>query len=247
MSNDIRQYNAGPAIQSDDGPTSDNDFLGTLQDAVRANPLPAALIGMGVLWLFMGGKDTSLFGGGGRKSIFGAIGENAQRAGGAVGRAAGQVGAAISSGVDAATDTVAGAARRARDMASTSAGTAAETALSAYDAAGQLASDASNTISGGVTEAARLAKASGAKLGGALQENLTDLLERQPLVLGAIGIAIGAGMASAFPATEVEQQVMGEASDHIQRKFAQASGMAKEVASAALDEVKAQGLSSAKD
>jgi len=244
MSNDIRQYqDAGPAVQSYHRPTGENDFLGTLQDAVRANPLPAALIAMGVLWLFMGGKDTSLFGGGGRKSIFGAIGENAQQAGGAVGRVAGHVGAAISSGADAVTDTVAGAASRTRDMASTSAGTAAETASSAYDAAGQIASDASDTISSGVTEAARFAKASGAKLGGALQENLTDLLERQPLVLGAIGIAIGAGIASAFAATEVEQQVMGEASDQVQRKFAQASGLAKEVASAVLDEVKTQGLS----
>jgi hypothetical protein len=46
------------------------DFVSALQDAVRENPISAALIGMGVLWLFTGGSSTSLFGGGGRKSIF---------------------------------------------------------------------------------------------------------------------------------------------------------------------------------
>ena len=45
-------------------------FISALQDAARENPVSAALIGMGVLWLFMGGSNTSLFGGGGRKSIF---------------------------------------------------------------------------------------------------------------------------------------------------------------------------------
>src|ERR1700747_1782224 len=44
------------------------DFVNSLQDAARENPVSAALIGMGVLWLFMGGSNTSLFGGG-RKSI----------------------------------------------------------------------------------------------------------------------------------------------------------------------------------
>src|SRR5436190_16728494 len=54
------------------------DFVNALQDAVRENPASAALIGMGVLWMFMGGSNTSLFGGSGRKSIFRAAGEGAE-------------------------------------------------------------------------------------------------------------------------------------------------------------------------
>ena len=46
------------------------DFVNSLQDAVREYPISAALIGIGVLWMFMGGSNTSLFCGGGRKSIF---------------------------------------------------------------------------------------------------------------------------------------------------------------------------------
>jgi hypothetical protein len=49
------------------GPHANRDDLMTsLTDAVRENPVPAALIGMGALWLFMGGGNMSLFGGRGR-------------------------------------------------------------------------------------------------------------------------------------------------------------------------------------
>ena len=60
------------------------EFVHALQDAVRENPISAALIGMGVLWMFMGGSKTSLFGGGGRKSIFRTAGQGAEAVGGAV-------------------------------------------------------------------------------------------------------------------------------------------------------------------
>ena len=40
------------------------DFLSDLSTAVRENPIPAALVGMGVLWLFSGGNKTTLGGGG---------------------------------------------------------------------------------------------------------------------------------------------------------------------------------------
>ncbi len=48
---------------------------------------------------------------------------------------------------------------------------------------------------------------------GALQESLSELFERQPLAMGAVGLAIGAALAAALPQTEVESRVVGEASD----------------------------------
>ena len=39
---------------------------------------------------------------------------------------------------------------------------------------------------------------------------LSDGLERQPLLLGAIGLAIGAGIASVLPATETERELVGD-------------------------------------
>ena len=38
------------------------DFIGELGDAMRQNPVPAALVGAGILWLFMGGRDVVLGG-----------------------------------------------------------------------------------------------------------------------------------------------------------------------------------------
>ena len=36
--------------------THDENFLGDLGAAIRDNPLPSALIGMGLVWLFTGAK-----------------------------------------------------------------------------------------------------------------------------------------------------------------------------------------------
>src|SRR4051812_32995663 len=73
------------------------DFVNALQDAVRENPISAALIGMGVLWMFMGGSNTSLFGGAGRKSIFRMAGQGAEEAGDAVRDTAARVGSSVGS------------------------------------------------------------------------------------------------------------------------------------------------------
>src|SRR6476659_7365246 len=71
------------------------DFVGALQDAVRENPISAALIGMGVLWMFMGGSNTSLFGGGGRKSVFRAAARGADQMVDTIGGTTSSIGSSI--------------------------------------------------------------------------------------------------------------------------------------------------------
>ena len=39
--------------------TQSGDFFGGLQNAIRENPVSAALVGMGVLWMFSGGAKLS--------------------------------------------------------------------------------------------------------------------------------------------------------------------------------------------
>jgi hypothetical protein len=51
---------------------------------------------MGVLWLFMGGASTTLFGGAGRKSIFRTAAAAGQIAGGSIGNGAALVGRSMS-------------------------------------------------------------------------------------------------------------------------------------------------------
>jgi hypothetical protein len=72
--------------------------------------------------------------------------------------------------------------------------------------------------------------------------NLSDLFDRQPLLLGALGLAIGAGIASSIPTTEAEKDVMGETSDFIRDTVTEKVAQVKDVADAALHEAKVQGL-----
>jgi hypothetical protein len=72
--------------------------------------------------------------------------------------------------------------------------------------------------------------------------NLSDLVDRQPLLLGAMGLAIGAAIASSIPTTEAKKKVMGETSDFIRDTVTEKAAQVKDMADAALQEVKAQGL-----
>ena len=67
-----------------------SDFIRELNQAIRQNPVPAALIGAGIAWLFMGGRHTVL--GGVSRSAFRGLGHGAQQAGGAAYQGAKSVG-----------------------------------------------------------------------------------------------------------------------------------------------------------
>jgi hypothetical protein len=82
----------------------------------------------------------------------------------------------------------------------------------------------------------------GTKWGSTLQQNIGEIFERQPLLLGAVGIAIGAGIAASIPTSEAENEVMGGASDFVREAVSEKAGQVKEMADAAVHEAKAQGL-----
>jgi len=58
----------------------------------------------------------------------------------------------------------------------------------------------------------------------AARENLAELFRAQPLALGAIGLAIGAGIAAALPGTDVENSYLGEVSKTVKSKTAEIAG-----------------------
>jgi len=225
------------------------DFVNSLQDAVRENPISAALIGMGVLWMFMGGSNTSLFGGGGRKSIFRGVGNGAEEVG-SVGRdTAARIRSSVGHAADAASETVSHVAGGVREASTTiaehgsrTAGQAADAVASAYDATTNAVSRAGDTLSNTATSTAHAMHEKGTKWGSTLQQSIGELFERQPLLLGAVGIAIGAGIAASVPATEAENKVMGGASDFVREAVSEKAAQVKEMADAAVHEAKAQGL-----
>ena len=203
-----------------------SDFIHDLGEAARKNPLSAALIGMGVLWLFAGSRSAERF------SDF-----------------------ARSSGLDRIPDAAGSAFDR-------------STLRSRTDAVGERVTSASGFVKDGMVDAVDSATrfgreyadtaseymvsipGSGAEIFETVQANLSDIFKAQPLALGAIGIAIGAGIAAALPATQMETEYLGETSDTVKAKAAEfaaeqtdrLTSVAGNVVEAVKDEAAKQGL-----
>jgi len=50
------------------------------------------------------------------------------------------------------------------------------------------------------------------------KDNVTTMVSDQPLMAGAVGLAIGAAIAALLPKTDAEDKLMGEASDTVKQK-----------------------------
>jgi hypothetical protein len=202
-------------------------FLHDLGDAARKNPVSAALIGMGVLWLFTGNRPVERAGDFVR-SGFDRIPD-----------AAGNIYEAARSTVKSGADTVAGgftsASEKLRDGGS-----------AVLDSAARFGRDQADAAS----EYTRSIQESGPAMFDTVRSNLSELFEAQPLALGAIGLAIGAGIAAALPPSEIEAAYLGETSDTVKAKAtefaaeqsARATTVAQDVMGAAADEARKQGL-----
>ena len=175
------------------------DFIGDLGDAVRKNPISAALIGMGVVWLFAGSRPVERVGDFARSSGLDRIPDPA-------GNAFDAARSTLRSGTDAVGERVASAKDIVKDGVK-----------DAFDSATHHGREYANTAS----EYARSIPGSSAEIFETVRSNLSDLFKAQPLALGVIGIAIGAGMAAALPATEIEADYLGETSDTVRKTAAQ--------------------------
>jgi hypothetical protein len=211
-----------------------NDFVAGLQDAVRQNPVSAALVGMGVLWMFTGGAKitaaAALLSPAARAAATG-VGAGSQMAADAVGVASDSVRSLGSRVADSVRDTVSGASASVN-----------ETASQAYDAVKGAAISTTKTAAGEAASTRSIANS--------LQGNLKDTFERQPLLLGAIGLALGAGMAATLPRTDMESEFAGDAADRATKQlkdFAseqvdRVTETAKRTVEAVKEEAAAQGL-----
>jgi hypothetical protein len=56
------------------------------------------------------------------------------------------------------------------------------------------------------------------------QSSISELLERQPLVLGVVGLAIGAAVAGAFRTSDLENEWVGELSDEVKADLSTRAG-----------------------
>ena len=206
-----------------------SDFLRDLGNAARKNPLSTALIGMGVLWLFTGSRPV-------------------ERAEEIVRRTA---------RFDRIPDAAGNAFEAARSTFRSGADSIGEHVTSAKDALRDGGADALDSATrfgrdyaGAASDYARSIPGAGAEMFDAARSNLTELFKTQPLALGAIGFAIGAGIAAALPSSEVEAAYLGETSDTVKAKAAEfvaeqtarATTVAEGMMGAVTEEARKEGL-----
>lgn len=205
-----------------------SDFIRDLGESARKNPLSAALIGMGVLWLFTGNRTVERAGELIRRTGF-------DRLPNAAGNAFGDARSTLISGADSLGEQVTSAKNAVR-----------EGGAGALESAARFGREQANAAS----EYAMSIPGFGADMLHTARSNLTDVFRSQPLALGAIGLAIGAGIAAALPTSEMEANYMGETSDALKAKAAdfaveqtaRATEVAGDVLEAVTEEARRQGL-----
>ncbi|MHC2336284.1 hypothetical protein [Bradyrhizobium sp. USDA 4454] len=200
-------------------------FFDSLVAAVRDNPLAAALIGGGALWLLA--SDEKL--------------KSAARS------------ATASPIVDAGARDVRAAASGLRETAAPPTAPEmdhdgsmgfSETVREARSAASDAMSGAADTIKDRFDEGLAYARENlgnpGKEALTKAQSSLADMLDRQPLVLGAVGLAIGAAIAGAFRPSDLENEWVGELSDDVKADLNTRAGAVSQSLREASDTLQAE-------
>jgi len=287
------------------GDSATSRMTSRLGAQVRDNPLPLALVGIGLAWLMSGRGQPHLssfrqsayargegseFGMGshrrdwtpGRRAdggsgdhppasaLFGQSAEQRDRGNGGgswedggdgeretfsdrlsssaestaevLGDARDRVSEAASSAADAARSTVGGmasAASACADRLGDAAGSAWQTGRDTYRSGRQFGARAYNG-----------AWDYGAGVYGGARSAFLDVLDREPLILGAVGVAVGAAIGAMLPRTSLEDEYLGEARDQLledateaaREQLDRAQTVAENTWEAARDEMEAQGL-----
>jgi hypothetical protein len=203
------------------------NFIRDLGEAVRQNPISAALIGMGVFWM-LSGRGTA-----GERVREMARRSHLDRIPDAAGDAFDAAGSTLKSGVESMRSSLSSAAERVQDSAAA--------VLDNRSRPGREQADM-------VSEYAR--SVPGAEMMENARSNLAELFRTQPLALGAVGLAIGAGIAAALPSTELEIDYLGETSDAFKERAqalvaeqaSRAAAAAESGVNAAAEEARNQGL-----
>jgi hypothetical protein len=225
-----------------DGDT--NELLNNLKHQVRDNPLALAVIGGGLAWLMMGnGPSSDRHSKAPRTRPHSASGAPVQHATESPPRrenasaASGTTGSLIGMSADGVKSATKEAAHGLSEAAS--AGT---------DAVSSGMHDLRDATARGVDYATD----TGAELGARAKSTFLEALEREPLVIGALGVAVGAAVGAMLPATSIERGYMGSASAKARDKAEsmvaggvdKAKHVASDVYSAAREEADNQGLTS---
>ncbi|WP_448188163.1 DUF3618 domain-containing protein [Azospirillum sp. sgz301742] len=197
----------------------------SMGDMVRGNPVPLAMIGLGVGWMLLSrsGMDQRIAHSGAMRSVRSTAGSTARYA----------------------RDTFYSAAESVRDAAGNLYDRAGDMAGDVYDQAGDAASrmtgrDTYDGRSGGPAgrgasyqggrgqPSGRSMTSSMSRQIGHVTTSFWDLVEDHPLVAGVMGVALGAALGASIPSTRYEERWVGDYAGQV-------TGMAKEAAQDAIE------------
>ena len=190
--------------------------------AVKKNPLPIALIGLGaglLAYQTYSGRNP-------RRGNSRAYGKNFYDDGSRAadyaisGSTKRGIGATASRAVDGISDK----ASSALESVSNSAGAALDTVSNSAGAAYEKVTGAVNNAYSSAGELAHRAYDRAGEYGTIAYEKYDEVLEENPLALGAIAIALGAAVGFSIPSTTYEGKVMGEARENLMQRAQDAAG-----------------------
>ena len=208
-----------------------SEAMHNLAAQARANPLPLALVGVGLAWLMSGrgqpamGYPSGSYAGNGSsfREAGSRIGETAGAAKGAIAEKGRKAGEAASSTMHQVGEQASHAIERVGEGASHAYGRVSETASQGYERMSDQASRA--------------------------QRRMSEMVESEPLILAGLGLAVGAAIAALMPATRTENRLMGdkldewkqEAGDMAREEWEKTKSVVKDAASAAERELEKGG------
>ncbi|WP_310539476.1 DUF3618 domain-containing protein [Phenylobacterium sp.] len=198
------------------------DIFGNLGTQVKDNPLALAMVGAGLAWLMIGKGPPQPGVGGAGETVSGSA-SSLSIAGGADRGAAGGLAAGAAHMVHQASDIAGEVAER-----------VGHTATHLKDQVMDQAGHAKHRV--------QATSAQALQAGQGVQRGFMDMLEQEPLIIGALGIAVGAALGAVMPSTAVEDRTFGglrdKALDEGRSRLGEGISVAKDAAGAALEAVR---------
>jgi ElaB/YqjD/DUF883 family membrane-anchored ribosome-binding protein len=193
----------------DDAQQTVTETSNTVMTVIRENPIPAALVGIGIGWLFINARAR----GSRRYAAKGSTSSNRRRP---VERYAGELGQQATRLAHQATDRAESVLHSAGDRAGALLHSAEDQAKQALDKATQGVQTFARDAGGSVNEYAGRAKSTALSAAHDARDTAVQwerTLRENPLPLGAVALALGVAAGLAIPSTRMEDQWVGEYRD----------------------------------
>ena len=202
--------------------------------AARDNPVPSLLVSAGAMMFLSERLGLP------RRAT--TAGSTARKAGAGVKQGLSEGTQAVGEGAASVGEQLGNIGKNVRDRATSAAQSASETVQDYSGAVAEQVSDFAGQAQEQLESASQQ-----------LVQQARRLMEEQPLLAGAIGLAIGAGIAAVLPKTATEQEYMGDASKAVkdaasefaEEQYENAKDVVGRVSEAALNVAEKEGLSGA--